>query len=77
MLSSDAVMPEKGGHGMAAKIIETHPVLRCLFMSGCTASAIARHGILDKGILIINKPFTIRELSASVRAVLRQAGKYK
>ena len=39
-------------------------------MSGYTADVIAHHGVLDKGLYFIQKPFSLPDLAAKVRAVL-------
>lgn len=39
-------------------------------MSGYTANVIAHHGVLDKGVNFISKPFSIASLTAKVREVL-------
>ena len=36
VLLSDIVMPELGGHGLAARALELRPALKVLFMSGYT-----------------------------------------
>lgn len=40
-------------------------------MSGYTANVIAHHGVLDKGIQFIQKPFSQRELAIKVRDALK------
>jgi CheY-like chemotaxis protein len=44
MLMTDVVMPEMNGRDLATKILSEHPSMKCLFMSGYTADAIAHHG---------------------------------
>jgi two-component system cell cycle sensor histidine kinase/response regulator CckA len=39
-------------------------------MSGYTADVIAHHGVLDKGVHFIPKPFSVKFLAETVRAVL-------
>jgi len=39
-------------------------------MSGYTANVIAHHGVLDKGVKFIPKPFSAQELATKVREVL-------
>jgi len=39
-------------------------------MSGYTANAIARHGILEAGVNFIQKPFSPKNLAAKVREIL-------
>lgn len=51
-------------------ISRLRPRMKCLFMSGYTADVIARHGILEKGVAFIQKPFTFSDLSLKVRETL-------
>jgi hypothetical protein len=39
-------------------------------MSGYTANVIAHHGILDKGVIFIQKPFSMRDLAVKIRETL-------
>jgi hypothetical protein len=39
-------------------------------MSGHTSSVIAHHGVLEKGVSFLSKPFSIRDLARKVREVL-------
>ena len=55
---------------MAEKLESIHPRLRVLFMSGYTDNAIVHHGVLDKGIHFLQKPFSSADLSGKVRQLL-------
>jgi two-component system, cell cycle sensor histidine kinase and response regulator CckA len=74
LLLTDVVMPEMNGRELARLLQTIKPQLQCLFMSGYTASVIADHGILDKGVDFVQKPFTSDDLSAKIRAVLDRTG---
>jgi two-component system cell cycle sensor histidine kinase/response regulator CckA len=67
LLLTDVVMPDLSGRDLVAALRPDHPNLRVLFMSGYTADAIARHGVLNPGVLLLNKPFTIADLARRVR----------
>ena len=55
---------------LAAELRARSPTLRVLFMSGYVGEMLDQHeGLLDEGHFLA-KPFTVRELEASVRAVL-------
>ena len=41
-----------------------------VYMSGYTANVIAHHGVLEKGVQFIQKPFSQQDLAAKVRAAL-------
>jgi len=70
LLLTDVVMPEMNGRELAVRLQARFPGLRCLFMSGYTANVIAHRGVLDDGVLFIQKPFSVAELATRVREAL-------
>lgn len=70
LLMSDVVMPLMNGRELTMKITSLYPNIKCLFMSGYTADVIAHHGILDKGVNFIQKPFSFKELSLKVKKLI-------
>ncbi len=72
LLMTDVIMPEMNGRDLARRILSIYPSLKRLFMSGYTADVIAHHGVLDKEMCFIQKPFTKKELTSKVREVLDQ-----
>jgi CheY-like chemotaxis protein len=70
MILTDVVMPGLNGKDLYLKVSKTHPGIKVLYMSGYTSNVIAHHGILEKGIQFIQKPFSINGLAARVRQVL-------
>jgi PAS domain S-box-containing protein len=70
LLITDVVMPEMNGRVLAGRLQLMHPQLKCLYMSGYTENVIAHHGILDKGIHFIQKPFSRIDFSVHIRAAL-------
>ena len=70
LMVTDVVMPEMSGRELANRLIPFHPKVKVLFMSGYTDNAIVHHGVLDKGINYIQKPFTMDGLGRKVREVL-------
>ena len=70
LLITDVVMPEMNGKELARKMRDLYPHIEVLFMSGYTANVIARHGVLDDGVNFIQKPFSYKELTGKVHAVL-------
>jgi len=70
LLMTDVVMPGMNGQDLAGKLLSCYPGLKCLFMSGYTASVIARHGVLDEGVNFIEKPFSMNDLTIKVRQVM-------
>jgi CheY-like chemotaxis protein len=72
VLLTDVVMPEMNGRDLVRHMRTLYPDLKTLFMSGYTANVIAHHGVLDKGVQFIEKPFSKKELAAKIKEVLNQ-----
>jgi PAS domain S-box-containing protein len=70
LMITDVVMPEMNGRQLWEQVLRERPGIRCLFMSGYTADAIAHHGILDEGFHFLQKPFTLASLATKTRQVL-------
>ena len=61
------------GTALAREAQRRKPELKVLYMSGYTANAIVHHGVLDKGVHLLTKPFRKVELARKVRQVLDDA----
>ena len=70
LLITDVIMPMMNGQELVQNLLPLCPNLKWLFMSGYTADVIARHGILEKDINFIQKPFSIKEITAKINEVL-------
>ncbi len=70
LLLSDVVLPEMTGCDLYKKLLPTISGLKALFMSGYTPDVIASHGLFDKKIGFIQKPFRFKSLSAAVHETL-------
>jgi two-component system cell cycle sensor histidine kinase/response regulator CckA len=70
LLMTDVIMPEMNGRDLAKRLLSFYPSIKRLFMSGYTANLIAHHGVLDKGVNFIQKPFSNKDLAAKVREAL-------
>jgi two-component system, cell cycle sensor histidine kinase and response regulator CckA len=70
LLMTDVVMPEMNGRNLANNLMSLYPNIRCLFMSGYTANVIAHHGVLDRGIHFLQKPFSVQDLAAKLQEAL-------
>jgi two-component system, cell cycle sensor histidine kinase and response regulator CckA len=49
------------------------PQAKVVFMSGYPDEIIARHGVLEAGYVLLQKPFVAAELLETVRGVLDRA----
>jgi CheY-like chemotaxis protein len=70
LLFTDVVMPEVNGRRLADEALRRWPGLKVLFTTGYSRNAIIHNGVLDPGVQLIGKPFTMEELAAKLRAVL-------
>jgi len=70
LLVTDVIMPKMGGKELAGKLTEEYPKLKVLYISGYTDNAIAHHGVLDEGVSLLSKPFSLQSLAKKVREVL-------
>jgi CheY-like chemotaxis protein len=58
MLQTDVVMRGMSGPELVARLTDSYPGLRFVFMSGYTGELISEHEIVDRGIPLLEKPFT-------------------
>ncbi len=72
LLLTDVVMPEINGKELYRRVSESCPNIKALYMSGYTDNVIAHHGVLDKGVHFIQKPFSVKALAEKVRDVLEE-----
>lgn len=70
LLFTDIVMPEMNGRELADRARVLKPSLRVLFTTGYTRNAVVHNGILDPGVALLTKPFSMRELAGRVRSML-------
>ncbi len=72
LLLTDVVMPIMGGPELARRLAPAHPQMKILYMSGYTDDAIIHHGVLDRTVQLVEKPFSPRDLVRRVRRILDQ-----
>ncbi|MGE4062014.1 MAG: CHASE3 domain-containing protein [Rhodospirillaceae bacterium] len=70
LLFTDVVMPGSNGRELADAAQRRRPGLKVLFTTGYTRNAVVHDGTLDPGVRLIGKPYTLQELSRTVREIL-------
>jgi PAS domain S-box-containing protein len=70
MLLTDIVMPKISGRELAQRVARQRPQTRVLYMTGYTDDTIMHHGVLDAGLILLQKPFRADALASKVREVL-------
>jgi len=71
LLLTDVVMPGLlNGKDLASEVLRRWPETKIVFMSGFTEISSVRHSRLDKGSVLLTKPFRKRDLAQIVRLAL-------
>jgi two-component system, cell cycle sensor histidine kinase and response regulator CckA len=70
LLLTDVVMPHMSGKELADRVRVLYPLTKILFTSAYTEHAIIQQGVLDKGVALLQKPFTPSALANKLREML-------
>ncbi|HXJ78794.1 MAG TPA: PAS domain S-box protein [Candidatus Methylomirabilis sp.] len=70
LLVTDLVMPDMTGRELATALLAERPGVRTIYMSGYADEAVVRHGVLERGLHYLQKPFAPVDLARKVRDVL-------
>jgi CheY-like chemotaxis protein len=70
LMLTDVVMPRMNGRVLADQARELKPGLRILFATGYTRNAIVHNGVVDAGVELITKPYTLEDLAIKLRRIL-------
>jgi two-component system, cell cycle sensor histidine kinase and response regulator CckA len=73
LLFTDIVMPHMSGKELSERVQAVYPQTKVLFTSAYTENAILHQGVLNKGLALLQKPFTPSALAHKLRAVLDQS----
>ncbi|BCS96279.1 hypothetical protein DSLASN_19110 [Desulfoluna limicola] len=73
LLVTDVIMPGMNGRELAGQLLRFCPKVSALYMSGYTANVIAHHGVLEKGVHFIQKPFSKMGLASAIRSALGES----
>jgi two-component system, cell cycle sensor histidine kinase and response regulator CckA len=74
LLMTDVVMPGMNGRELAERLLRLRPGMKVLYSSGYTENVIVHHGIVDKDLNFIGKPYSLHGLAAKLREVLDAPG---
>ncbi len=70
LLVTDVIMDEMPGPELAETLLASRPDMKVVFISGYPEGSLAPGGILKPGTILVQKPFSIKILSAKLREVL-------
>lgn len=72
----DIIMPKKNGKEVYEEIKKIKPGLKAIFLSGYPADIIHNKNISDKGLNLVSKPVSPKELLLKIREVLEDEYEY-
>lgn len=70
LLLTDVIMPGVNGKELSEHLLAARPEIKVIFMSGYTDDIIATQGVLESGVVFLQKPFTQRSLGEKIREAL-------
>jgi signal transduction histidine kinase/ActR/RegA family two-component response regulator len=71
LVVSDVVMPNMSGGQLAKQLESFRPETKVLFVSGYAGKTVFDHKVVDLETNFLQKPFTLRQLSAKIREALK------
>jgi PAS domain S-box-containing protein len=74
LLIADIVMPRMGGLELHAQLVSNGIDVPTLYTSGFTANEIQEGKLLDSGVPLLRKPWTIEELAVAVEDAISRVG---
>jgi signal transduction histidine kinase/ActR/RegA family two-component response regulator len=70
LMLTDVIMPGMNGRELSRRARELRPGLKVLFMSGYSRNAVVHHGRVDLDVQLIQKPVSLRDLTARIRDMM-------
>jgi len=72
LLFTDVIMPQMDGKELSEKLQKIYPDLKILFASGYADDHIVHRGVLDPGVHLISKPYSVKSVARYIRKLLDQ-----
>ncbi|HYZ39549.1 MAG TPA: ATP-binding protein [Stellaceae bacterium] len=73
ILLTDVGLPGINGRRLADEASRRHAGIKSLLISGYAKDAIVHNGVLDSGVELLSKPFTMNSLAQKIAQILQQA----
>jgi PAS domain S-box-containing protein len=72
LLFTDVGLPDLNGRKLAEEAQRRRPGLKVLYTTGYARNAIVHNGLVDPGVEVLAKPFTVERLGRKLREVIRE-----
>jgi two-component SAPR family response regulator len=69
ILLTDVGLPGINGRQLAEEVNRRHAGIKVLFISGYAKDAIVHNGVLDPGVELLSKPFTMNSLARKIAQI--------
>jgi signal transduction histidine kinase len=73
LLVTDIIMPEMNGRQLAEEVQRQRPGVKVLYMTGFTRNAVVHNGVVDDGVNLMTKPFSLSDFGERVARLLQPA----
>ncbi len=74
LVITDVVMPVMGGRELVEQLQQRRPDLKVLYISGYHADLVLHHGVMQSEVHLLQKPFSMQQLLATVESILGRQG---
>ena len=70
-LLTDVIMPGMSGVDLSLAVRALHPEIGVVYMSGYSSDMIAHHGVLEEGVIFLQKPFDVKTLTEKIQQAIQ------
>lgn len=74
LLITDVIAPGMSGPMLADELVKLQPALKVLYISGYDDTHVVQKYVVERGHMLLSKPFTVAELKAKMQELLASAG---